>query len=141
MDDVSHITDFHVGYEFTPVHFQIQSEEVGLYLRSVGESNTLFTDQQFVPVTALAAYGLRGILLEINLPGGAIHSAQETSVSRAIRSDEIIVFKAKLAQNAIWKGWRFVTVDYVGVDENGNQILQGRSTVVIPEDETAGSIQ
>ena len=139
MDNVSHITDFHVGYEFAPIRFQLQHDEVDMYLKSVGEFNTLFKDQKFVPITALAAYGLRGILLEINLPGGAIHSAQETTVLRAMRSDEVIVFRAKLAQNAIWKGWRFVTVDYVGVDEDGNQILQGRSTVVIPQDDIVGS--
>lgn len=141
MDNVSHITDFRVGYEFVPIYFQLQSEEVDLYLKSVGEFNTLFKDRKFVPITALAAYGLRGILIEINLPRGAIHSAQETTVFRAIRSDEIVVFRAKLAQNAIWKGWRFVTVDYVGVDEDGSQILQGRSTVVIPEDDIVGSVQ
>ncbi|MDA0987911.1 MAG: MaoC family dehydratase N-terminal domain-containing protein [Chloroflexi bacterium] len=132
---MSHITDFHVGYEFIPVRFQLNAEEVALYLQAVGESNALFRQQKLVPLTALAAYGLRGILIEIGLPPGAIHSAQETSVSRAITSDETIVFSAKLTQNAVWKGWRFVTVDYTGVDESEKQVLYGRSTVVIPEEQ------
>lgn len=132
---MSHITDFHVGYEFVPVQFQLNAEEVALYLQAVGESNALFWQQKFVPLTALAAYGLRGILIEIGLPPGAIHSAQETSVFRAITSDETIVFKARLTQNAVWKGWRFVTVDYTGFDESEKQVLHGRSTVVIPEEQ------
>ena len=141
MDIVSHITDFYVGYEFVPVRFQLKSEEVELYLQAVGESNALFRQQKFVPPSALAAYGLRGILIEINLPPGAIHSAQATTVFRAITYDETIVFRAKLAQNAIWRGWRFVTVDYTGVDEDEKQVIQGRSTVVIPENQKVGSIQ
>ena len=138
MDIVSHITDFHVGYEFAPVRFQLKSEEVELYLQAVGESDALFREQKFVPPSALAAYGLRGILIEINLPPGAIHSAQATTVFRPITSDETIVFRAKLAQNAIWKGWRFVTVDYTGVDEDERQVIHGRSTVVIPEGQVGG---
>ncbi|MBF8267700.1 MAG: MaoC dehydrat protein [Dehalococcoidia bacterium] len=104
-----------------------------MYLRAVGESNPLFRQQALIPLTALAAYALRGILREINLPPGAIHSAQETSVSRPITSDEAIVFRARLTQNSVWKGWRFVSVDYSGVDEDEKEVIRGRSTVVIPE--------
>jgi hypothetical protein len=141
MDNVSHITDFHIGYEFVPVRFQLNAEEVDLYLQAVGESNDLFRQQKYVPPSALAAYGLRGILIEIGLPPGAIHSAQATTVFRPVMSDEIIVFRAKLAQNAIWKGWRFVTVDYTGVDEDEKQVIQGRSTVVIPEEQKGDGAQ
>jgi hypothetical protein len=134
MENTSHITEFKVGYEFGPVRFQLNSEEVALYLQAAGESNDLFSKQNLVPLTALAAFGLRGILIEIQLPPGAIHSAQATTVFRSITSDEVIVFRAILAQNAVWKGWRFVTVDYKGIDGDERQVLQGRSTVVIPED-------
>ena len=139
MDNAPHITDFHVGYEFIPIRFQLQPREVDLYLQAVGESHALFRQQRFVPPTALAAYALRGILREINLPPGAIHSAQETSVSRPIASDEAIVFRATLTQNSVWKGWRFVSVDFTGVDEEEKQVIHGRSTVVIPEDQVGDS--
>ena len=132
------ITDFNVGYEFAPIRFQLQPGEVDLYLQAVGEPHPLFQKQKFVPPTALAAYALSGILREINLPGGAIHSAQDASVSRPIMSDEAIVFRATLTQNAVWKGWRFVSVDFTGVDEDEKQVIHGRSTVVIPESQVDG---
>ena len=134
-----HITDFHVGYEFVPIRFQLQPRDVDLYLKAVGEPHALYQQHQFVPPTALAAYALSGILREINLPGGAIHSAQDASVSRPIMSDEAIVFRARLTQNAVWKGWRFVSVDFTGVDEDEKQVIHGRSTVVIPESEIGGA--
>ena len=135
---MSHITDFQVGYEFAPVRFQIQPGEVAWYLQAVGEPHDLYQQQKFVPPTALAAYALSGILREINLPGGAIHSAQDASVSRPIASDEAIVFRAKLTQNAVWKGWRFVSVAFTGVDEDEKQVIHGKSTVVIPETQASG---
>ncbi len=138
MDNVSHITDFHVGYEFVPIRFQLQPREVDLYLQAVGESHALFQQQRYVPPTALAAYALRGILREINLPPGAIHSAQEASVSRPITSGEAIVFRARLTQNSVWKGWRFVSVDFSGVDEDERQVIHGRSTVVMLESQVGG---
>jgi hypothetical protein len=87
-----------------------------------------------VPPTALAAYALRGILREINLPPGALHSAQEMSVSRPMTSNEAIIFRAKLTRNSVQQGWRFVSIDFSGVDEEEKQVIQGKSTVVIPED-------
>ena len=127
------ISDFPVGYEFASIRFQLRPQEVALYLQAVGESNDLFREQRFVPPTALAAYALRGILLEIKLPPGALHSAQEMSVSRPVTSDETIVFRAKLIRNSVRRGWRFVSIDFSGADEEEKQVIQGRSTVVIPE--------
>ena len=132
---MSPINDFQSGYEFAPVRFQLTPQEVDLYLQAAGESGELFRQQGYVPPTALAAYALRGILIEIKLPSGALHSAQETSVFRPVKSNETITFNAKLTRNAVRKGWRFVSIDFSGADEEGKQVIRGRSTVVIPEDE------
>lgn len=135
---MSHIADLPVGYEFASIRFQLQPQEVDLYLQAVGESNDLFQQQRFVPPTALAAYALRGILREINLPAGALHSAQEMSVSRPMTSNETIIFRAKLTRNAVRRGWRFVSIDFDGVDEGEVQVIRGKSTVVIPEGQEGG---
>ncbi|MFH1560228.1 MAG: hypothetical protein ABID84_02290 [Chloroflexota bacterium] len=128
-----HITDFPVGYEFAPIRFQLQPQEVALYLQAVGECNDLFQQRRFVPPTALAAYALRGILREMNLPPGALHSAQEISLSRPVASDQAIVFSAKLTRNLVQRGWRFVSVDFSGIDEDEKMVIRGKSTVVVPE--------
>ena len=136
---MSHITDFHVGYEFAHLRFQLHQSEVELYCRSVGESNPISSQHRLVPQTALAAYALRGILREINLPPGAIHTAQDTSLLRPIKSDEAITFHARLTRNSLRSGWRIVSVDFSGLDEDGNLVIRGRSTVVIPEESGVAS--
>ena len=133
MEKDPHITDFNVGYDFVPISFRLSKSEVDLYLKSVAGHQGLYEEHGYVPPTAMAAFALRGILLEINLPGGAIHSAQELTVHRPISSTETIEFIAKLIQNAVWKGWRFVSVQYYGLDAHGDTVINGRSTVVIAE--------
>ena len=49
-----------------------------------------------------------------------------------------MIFNATLTQNAVRSGWRFVTIDFVGVlvtdSVKEEQVVNGRSTVVISED-------
>ena len=137
---LSQIKDFPVGHILTAIRFDLKHWEVELYLESVGETNSLFREQKFVPPTALAAFLLRGVLKELGLPPGAIHIAHEMSFSPAVKSDETLIFNATLTQNAVRSGWRFVTIDFSGVrflkgkEVEGDQVIDGRSTVVIAEE-------
>ncbi len=136
---LSKIKQFPVGYKLEPVTFDLQDWEVKLYLQSAGETNPLFDQQGLVPPTALAAFALRGILKELGLPPGAIHIAHEMSFHPAVNSDQSVVFYATLTQNAVRSGWRFVTIDFVGILNEDDfakqeQVVNARSTVVISEE-------
>ena len=133
MENVPPIADFAVGHEFVPTRFRIQPQVVALYLKAVGESDALFHKEGYVPPTALAAYALDGVLREINLPPGAIHSSQDVSVTRPITSEETLVFRATLTRNWVRSGWRLVSIDFSGVDGDDKQVMHGKSTVVISE--------
>lgn len=126
------IAQLPVGHEFAPVHYQLRPEEVVSYLRAVGESNPIFGQQGLVPPTTLAAYALKGVLHELDLPPGAVHAAQEMSASRAITQNEAITFRAKVVQNALRGGWHFLSIDFSGTDVQGKRVLEGKSTVLIP---------
>ena len=136
---LSKIKQFPVGYKLEPVIFDLQDWEVKLYLQSAGETNPLFDQQGLVPPTALAAFALRGVLKELGLPPGAIHIAHEMSFHPAVKSDQSVVFYATLTQNAVRSGWRFVTIDFVGILNEDDfakqeQVVNARSTVVISEE-------
>ncbi|MQF99088.1 MAG: hypothetical protein FI729_06190 [SAR202 cluster bacterium] len=135
---MSKIEQFPIGYKLEPVIFDLQDWEVKLYLQSAGETNPLFEDQKLVPPTAIAAFALRGVLKELELPPGAIHIAHEMSFAPSIKSDQSVIFNATLTQNAVRSGWRFVTIDFVGILATDRieeeQVVNGRSTVVISED-------
>ena len=104
-------------------------------MSAVEESNPMFVQQGLAPPTALAAYALGCILREIALPPGAVHASQEVSFTGAVSSEETIVFNARVAQSAIRGGWRFLGFDFSGVNAQGKQVVEGRTTVIVPGDQ------
>ena len=103
-------------------------------MSAVEESNPLFRQQGLAPPMALAAYALSCILGEIALPPGAVHASQEVNFSGAVASEGTIVFNTKVAQNALRGGWRFLGFDFSGVNAEGKQVVEGRTTILVPED-------
>ena len=122
------------GYEFAPVERRLLPEDVQRYVRAVQESNEMFQEGDLVPPTALGAYALSIILQAVDLPAGTVHAAQEMSFSGPVSQQETIVFRANLAQNSVRGGWRFLAIDFTGTDSREQQVIEGRSTVLVPED-------
>ncbi len=93
----------------------------------------MFRERDVVPPTALGAYALAVILREFDLPAGAVHAAQEMSFSGAVGKEDTVLFRARLAQNSVRGGWRFLGFDFSATDAQGKQVVEGRSTVLVPE--------
>lgn len=134
------ITELTPGHEFPPIRYSLRPQDVALYIRAVGDENALYRAGGYVPPTALAAYVLGELFRVIDLPAGAIHSAQELSVSRPVGSDEDLVFRIRLTRNSIMRGMRFLSVEFTGEDSNLLHVINGRSVVVVPGEgrETGG---
>ncbi len=127
------IAQLPVGHEFAPVTRRLHPQEVDLYVEAVQESNSMFRERDVVPPTALGAYALAVILQEIDLPAGAVHAAQDMSFSGAVGREDTVLFKARLAQNSVRGGWRFLAIDFSATDAREKQVIEGRSTVLVPE--------
>ena len=137
---VPNIAELAAGHEFPPARCRLTPHDVALYLEAVGDENELYRDDSYVPPTALVAYALGELFRIIDLPAGAIHSAQELSLSRPVASSEEVVFRIRLTRNAIMRGMRFLSVEFTGEDAEARQVIDGRSVVVVPGDngETGG---
>ena len=94
----------------------------------------MFQQGDLVPPAALGAYALGMILEQVDLPAGTVHAAQEMSFSRSVSKEETLTFRARVAQNSVRGGWRFLAIDFTGTDSNEKQVVEGRSTVLVPED-------
>ena len=134
------IAELTAGHEFPPVLYTLRPQDVALYLEAVGDENALYHADGYVPPTALAAYVLGELFRIIDLPAGAIHSAQELSVNRPVASNEDLVFRIRLTRNATMRGMRFLSVEYTGEYSDLLHVINGRSVVVVPGEggETAG---
>ena len=128
------LAELPAGHEFAPVERRLQPLDVQLYVQAVQESNAMFQEGDMIPPTALGAYALGIILQEVDLPAGTVHAAQDMSFSGPVASQETIVFRARVAQNSVRGGWRFLAIDFSGSDSRDKQVIEGRSTVLVPEE-------
>ena len=128
------LAELPAGHEFAPVERRLQPRDVQRYVQAVQESNDMFQQEDLVPPTALGAYALGIILQEVDLPPGTVHAAQDMTFSGPVANQETIVFRARVAQNSVRGGWRFLAIDFTGADSRDKQVIEGRSTVLVPED-------
>tara|TARA_B100000745_G_scaffold250067_1_gene172171 strand:- start:4 stop:414 length:411 start_codon:yes stop_codon:yes gene_type:complete len=122
-----------VGHEFATGQRIINAQEVEDYAEAVGGYGRAPDSPQAVPPTALSAYALREILNQIELPGGAVHAGQNMSMKRGVSVGDSVLFEAKLSQNSVRSGWRYLTIEYKVYDASYVELMDGRSTIVIPE--------
>ena len=128
------IASLPVGYKFTTGRRTINTSEIKDYVEAVGGYGSASDDPQAVPPTAISAYALREILNEISLPGGAVHAGQNISMLRSVSVGDSVLFEARLSQNSVRSGWRYLAIDYQVYDATSNtELMEGRSTIVIPE--------
>ena len=125
----SHIV---AGQEISGASFLLDPAMVQAYTSAVEESSPVYRDTTPVPPTAIAALGVRTILKELGLPPGTLHAAQEMSMSRAVAAGEELSCAAKVAQSSQRRGWQFVIVEFSLADREGNAVLEGRTTLMVP---------
>lgn len=82
---------------------------------------------------AIAAFALGSIMEQIELPAGAIHSAQELEFLQLLGNEDTAHCIGEVAQNTVRGGIRFLTF-LVKVTSSKGQILTGRTSILIPED-------
>ena len=68
---------FNVGQELEEVQVTLAASMVNDYISVVDDQSSIYAEAGLVPMTALAAIGLKTLLEGLGLPPGAIHIAQE----------------------------------------------------------------
>ena len=120
------------GQQLTSRTFALEREAVAAYISAVEDTSLLYADGLWTPPTTVAALGLKGILEELEIPGGTVHLGQELEFLEAVGIGETLTCNAAIAQNSVRGQWRFL---YVAVEVNagnGRPVLKGRSTIMVP---------
>ena len=124
------------GQEISRQTYRLDPDTVARYVEAVGDQSRFSTqprDTAPVPPMAVAALGLRGVLEDLAIPGGAVHAGQELEFSGAVQAGETLQCIATLAQNSVRGEWRFMVVQLAVQDGGGRQVMTGKSTIMIPE--------
>ena len=121
------------GQEIAGIALRLDVATVQGYLSAVEESSPLYRESRLVPPTAIAALGIRVILEKLALPSGTLHAAQELSMNRAVAIDEDVSCTARIAQCSLRGDWQFAVVEFTIMDKQGEAIQEGRTTLLVPQ--------
>ena len=126
------ISDVVAGQELGKASFRLDASMVREYIAAVEDSSDLYQESDLVPPTAIAALGVRAILEELSLPPGTLHASQELTIHRAVAAGDAVSCNARVVQSSVRQGWQFVVVEFTVADDEAKDILDGRTTLLVP---------
>ena len=124
---------FTVGQELEEVQVTLAASMVNEYISAVDDQSSIYAEAGLVPMTALAAIGLRTLLAGLGLPPGAIHIAQELESHGAARVGQSVLCRARVAQASRRRKVTFAVLEFTLTDDKGESILEGRTTLLVPD--------
>jgi acyl dehydratase len=94
--------------------------------------------RKLAPPMSMAALSLRGVVQDLQIPGGTLHVGQEFEFASAVPVGTTLDCQATLAQNSVRGGMRIMVVNSTVHDGDGNQVMSGKSTIMLPEELASG---
>ena len=117
--------------------YQLDKGMVDEYLaavKDVSEAPITEDGRQLAPPMAVAALSLRGVVQDLQIPGGTLHVGQEFGFAKAVVVGTTLDCQAMLALNSVRGGMRLMVVNSTVRDADGVQVMSGKSTIMLPED-------
>ncbi len=129
------------GKELAAIQFTLDGALVQDYLAATEDSSSLYTKSGLVPFTAVAALGVRTVLGGLSLPPGTIHLAQELTAHKSASLGQRVSCSAKVAQSSQRREGTFLVLEFVVADAQGQALLDGKTTLMVPSLKAEGQEQ
>ena len=107
--------------------YVLDEAAVSAYVEAVADSTAT---PSTAPPMALAALSLRGVINDLEVPGGTLHVGQEIQFEGSVTPPETLTCRA--TQNSVRGDWRFLIVQVEVEDGSGRQVMGGKSTITVP---------
>ncbi len=121
------------GQTISDRRYTLDDAAVALYVSAVGDRSGLYeTGDGLTPPMAVAALGLRGVVEDLQIPGGTLHTSQELEFLIGVEVGAELRCEADVVQNSVRGDRRFLVVSLKMDDGDGRQVLTGKSTLVLP---------
>ena len=115
--------------------YTLSQKEVDQYLDAVQDDSVRHLNSsgtELAPPMALAALSLRGVVIDLQIPGGTLHVGQEMEFKDPVRVGENLRCIASLASNNVRGDWRFMVVNLSVLRSSGDEVMEGKSTIMLP---------
>ncbi len=121
------------GQTISNRRYTLDDAAVALYVNAVGDHSGLYeTGDGVTPPMAVAALGLRGVVEDLRIPGGTLHTGQELEFLIGVAAGSELRCEADVLQNSVRGDRRFLAVGIRMDDADGRRVLNGKSTLVLP---------
>ena len=122
------------GQRISEERLTLDAEAVGRYAEAVGDASSPAAKDgtPLVNPMAVGALALSAVINALKIPGGTIHAGQELDFGRALPIGAELTCTAIVAQNSVRREWRFLVVSLTAADDEGNAVMQGKSTIMLP---------
>ena len=122
-----------LGQTISDRRYTLDDAAVSLYVAAVGDRSGLYEAGDGVtPPMAVAALGLRGVVEDLRIPGGTLHTSQELEFLTGVAAGSELRCEADVLQNSVRGDRRFLVVGIRMDDGDGRRVLNGKSTLVLP---------
>ena len=125
------------GQKVSSQIYLLDLETVSQYIDAVGSSRERWAisgdnESGMVPPMAIAALSLRGVVNDLAIPGGTLHTGQELEFISPVSVGETLECNAIILQNSLRSEWRFLVVNISVLCAKGRKVMTGKSTIMLP---------
>lgn len=123
------------GSKISDRTYRLDAGTVERYLLAVGDQSGLFAgegQEALSPPMAVAAQSLRGVVKDLGIPPGSLHTGQEVQFRGSVRVGETLRCLATISRNSVRGEWRFIDVQLAVDDGKGRRVMTGKSSIVLP---------
>ena len=128
--------DLDSGQTFSLHSFYLNADYVADYMDSVSDSFVSLTETDstgFAPPMALAALSLKGVIHDLEITPGTLHTGQDMEFKRPVRIGESLKCTASVVKNSFRGGSRFLAIQFSVEDSEHRQVMVGKSMLMLPE--------
>ena len=118
------------GHRLFSRSMAVSADAAASYRSAVGDDEPRSAEEHVVPPMAVAAMVMGAAMEAVELPAGAVHTAQELEFARPVEEGAPLTCSATVVSNSVRRGTRFIVLEMLGVD-GAETALSARSTIVI----------
>ena len=116
------------GQQLFSRSMSVSADDAASYRAAVGDETP--SDEHAVPPMAVAAMVMGAAMQTVELPAGAVHTAQELEFARPVEEGATLVCSATVVSNSVRRGTRFLVLELLGVDGDETAV-SARTTIAI----------
>ena len=108
----------------------VSADAAASFREAVDDEAPAAAEDHVVPPMAVAAMVMGAAMEAVELPAGAVHTAQELEFARPVEMGAPLTCSATVVSNSVRRGTRFIVLEMQGTD-GAETVLRARSTIAI----------